>query len=143
MINLFYPLLEELSKINIDNYFIGVPGNKEYYMSKTSVNDNRCTNYFFDFVIPEIKLIVEYNGSRWHYNDNYDYSYLTEEKCWKAFPSVDKMKNADNKKIRFIKNKGYTLINVFDTDNFVNKIKLIIETIKEKYETRNNSRNEN
>jgi hypothetical protein len=38
--------------------------NKEFHMHNSTNN----TNYFYDFVISNIKLIIEFNGNAWHYH---------------------------------------------------------------------------
>ncbi len=101
-------------------YFVGANNKKEYTILK---NDKR---YFYDFAIPEIKLIVEYNGSRYHYNENYEYSKLH------TYKTLDEMKIQDDLKREFTINLGYTYIEVFDTDDFEYKINMIIDIIKER-----------
>lgn len=121
MNNLFSFICKFLDDNFIDlTYFVGANNKKEYTILK---DDKR---YFYDFAIPEIKLIVEYNGSRYHYNENCDYSKLH------TYNTLDEMKMRDDLKREFTINLGYTYIEVFDTDDFEYKINMIIDIIKER-----------
>lgn len=92
--------------------------------------------HMYDFVIPELKLCIEFNGDRWHGNPSL-YSEcdkpsprnknITAKEMWAA----DKIKN-DN-----IINEGFDLIIVWESDYINNKpetVRNLINTIKEKYE---------
>jgi hypothetical protein len=63
----FLPISEFLKTNNIKHRF-GYEDNKEWYIYDT---DNRCT-YFFDFAIPSINLLIEYNGEAWHPNPKWN-----------------------------------------------------------------------
>lgn len=101
-------------------YYVGAFGKKEYTIMK---NGKR---YFYDFAIPDLKIIVEYHGSRYHYNENFNY-----ENCSPHIP-LDKMKLKDDLKRKFTTDLGYEYIEVFDTDNFEEKINIVCNIIKER-----------
>jgi endogenous inhibitor of DNA gyrase (YacG/DUF329 family) len=84
---------------------------------------------FYDFVIPKLKLVFEYNGSMWHYNPNYDY----KENFKNPFGStLNELKENDNYKKNLAIKNNFEVIEIFDTDNQKEKQKEIINLIKEK-----------
>jgi very-short-patch-repair endonuclease len=128
MNKLFNDLIKQLPE-NLD-YYIGDGDRKEYFLW----DDNIKKISFYDFTIPSLKLIVEYHGSLWHFNENFEY---TEDKIG---PSIEEMKQKDEYKRQLAVSKGFTIIEVFDTDNIKQKISIILKEInkrlneKEKYD---------
>lgn len=121
MLNVFNFLCTYLDENFTDlTYFVGANGKKEYSILK---NNKR---YFYDFAIPEIKLIVEYNGSRYHYNENYNYDNI------QTYLTLDELKTKDELKRNFTTELGYTYVEVYDTDEFEEKINMIINIINQK-----------
>lgn len=129
LINVFNYLCENVDTLYSDLlYFVGAFGKKEY----TIIQNNK--RYFYDFAIPEIKLVVEYHGSRYHYNENYNYENI------KLYKTLEEMKEYDINKRLFTEKLGYTYIEVFDTDNFEEKINIVLNTIKEKIKEKDETR---
>ncbi|NDG32674.1 hypothetical protein EB118_21695 [bacterium] len=58
----FDPLAELCDKLDL-SYYYGVPGNKEWWCRDY---ENKSKYYFYDFTIPSLNIIFEYNGSIWH-----------------------------------------------------------------------------
>lgn len=87
--------------------------------------------YFYDFTIPELKIIAEFNGSMFHPNTNI----LTEHEIqdWKSLYSnlpAEVVIANDIAKIKLAESHGYTLLTIWDTDNIIeaqNKIRNLIE----------------
>ncbi len=89
----------------------------------------------FDYVIPELKLCIEFNGDCFHANrmiyKNSDYpnpfqKHLTAEDIWK----YDEIKNSE------IINVGYDIIIIWESEYNKDKeqvIKNTIEFIKDRY----------
>ena len=107
--------------------YLGIEGSNEYFLR------NEKTIFFYDFTIPELKIIVEYNGSKFHPN----VQYLTESelKNWKSLFSNEpaelvQIKDATKRKIA--EHNGYTVITVWDTNNVDESINMIDNLIKEK-----------
>jgi len=121
LINLFIPLIKEYEKQYTYKYFIGYNQNKEYFLK-----DSNGVNRFFDFCIPDLKIIVEYHGSMFHYNKNFNYK-SDKNHFGQLF---EDMKLKDKNKKQTAINYGYTYIEVFDTDNFKEKINEILQLIK-------------
>lgn len=107
--------------------YLGIDGNNEYFLRDGN------SILFYDFTIPEIKLIVEYNGSKFHPNKNL----LTEEELanWKSLFSNEDAGTViakDIAKKKIAEHHGYTLLTVWDTDNIENSIKQIENLIEER-----------
>lgn len=88
---------------------------------------NSHVYYFYDFVIPELKICVEFNGDYWHCNPKkYDalfehrQSGLTAKEIWEK----DKVKHDC-----LIKERGIDILVVWESDDLENKIKEIMEKI--------------
>lgn len=103
-------------------YRIGRGENREYWL-RTQENQY----YFYDFVIPEIKLIVEYNGTGWHYRDDETwerYAILKDKK--------DQVKERDLDKVLLAETQGYNIIVVWSDEDMETRHKEIMCAIKER-----------
>lgn len=88
--------------------------------------------YICDIFIPELNLIIEYNGDYWHCNPNkYNFDYYHELK--KMF--AEEIWNYDKKKIDLIKSNGYNLEVIWETE--YNKNPKLINKIIKKYVKKN------
>lgn len=89
--------------------------------------------YFFDFSIPYLKIIIEYNGSVFHP----DPQKLTEEQFinWRCpftkLTGSEKYKR-DKEKLDFAKSLGYEILVVWDHEESEKKIEKCINLIKQK-----------
>lgn len=99
---------------------------------KNATHSLVITPYICDIFIPELNLIIEYNGDYWHCNPlKYKPKYHHKIKKMLA----EDIWNYDKKKIDLIKNSGYNLEIVWETD-FNKDPKLIYKIIK-KYVKKN------
>jgi len=113
--------------------------NDLYYGSNEMILWDRTLSrpYFYDFSIPKIKLIIEYNGSTFHPNP-----YLLNEEKWKEWicpfskQKADDKHNSDQTKINFAKSLGYDVLIVWDTEEYETKAKKCIEFIENKIKTK-------
>jgi len=88
--------------------------------------------YICDIFIPELNLIIEYNGDYWHCNPNkYNFDYYHELKKM----SAEEIWNYDKKKIDLIKSNGYNLEVIWETE--YNKNPKLINKIIKKYVKKN------
>jgi hypothetical protein len=124
-LEIFMPLYTEFKdKVKI---YLGIEGNHEYFLR----NDKSIV--FYDFTIPEINVIIEYNGSKFHPNQ----TLLTEEelKYWTSLfsnESAETVLAKDLAKRKIAENNGYTVITVWDTDNKYETVKNLRQVIQER-----------
>jgi very-short-patch-repair endonuclease len=90
--------------------------------------------FFYDFSIPKIKIIIEYNGSIFHPNPEFfDDTNLHEWKC-----PYTKLNGLEKKEMDLLKNNfaiqlGYDVIVIWDTDEIKSKLIHCLEIIYKKY----------
>jgi hypothetical protein len=105
--------------------YLGVDDNVEYFLRADK------TLFFYDFTIPELKLIVEFNGSAWH--PNTALLSPTQLQEWTGIfteTTADAILAKDYAKKKVAESYGYTVIVIWDTDEVsesINKIEKIIE----------------
>jgi hypothetical protein len=107
--------------------YLGIDESCEYFLR------DEKTIYFYDFTIPKLNLIVEYNGSKFH--PNCDILTEGELKNWRGLfsnESADVVIAKDNVKRKVAENKNYTVITVWDTDDIDESIGKINKLIKER-----------
>lgn len=131
----FFDSLMEKAKIFLDE------GVEVFYGDNEMVlwNYEKGRPYFYDFSIPKHKLIIEYNGSAFHPN----YLLLNKEqlekwKCPYTKQNAESKYMIDQYKINFAKKLGYSLIEIWDTDQYDKKIKYCIKFIKENIKNKKN-----
>lgn len=114
--DLFHEIYSKLlDKLRDHCYFADIRGGKEF--GKIS-NDNK-KYYFYDFVISNIKLCIEFNGDCWHANPD---RYTPNEyiNIYKAFSDVDvtakEIWDNDKKKNKVLKDEGFNVIIVWESD---------------------------
>lgn len=106
---LFLPLLDHFKdRVKI---YIGYEDRNEFFINY------KKQLYFYDFTIPELNLIIEFNGQKFHPN----YKILNEDeiKEWQCLFSnlqASEKKKLDDKKINVAVNKGFNVIEIWDTD---------------------------
>ena len=89
-----------------------------FFLIKDKIENKRP--YFYDFVIPELKLCVEYNGVKFHPREG-DVEWVG------LFGETYEYKlNYDKRKIKVIEDCGYNVIVVWEDDNLDKKIKDIV-----------------
>lgn len=115
----FYKKL--LKKYNKEDIKLGVDENHELHLYD---RDNK-KSYFYDFAIKSKKIIIEYNGEKWHPNyEKYSVEYLLEN--WNHIRSE---KNAtfyiekEKSKLNFAISKGYEVLVLWSSDSVEENIK--------------------
>ena len=118
ILNVLYNKLLKYGINIIDIYW----KDKEYYIYK----NNRY--YFYDFTIKSKKIIIEYNGSKFHPSPKLN---LNEQKNWKQLwsnKSYDVVKKLDEYKIQTAKDNNFDVFIIWDyftkieIENVFNKI---------------------
>jgi len=131
------PLYDYFSNMNYE-VFLGIKDSKEYFIYHNKI-------FFYDFAVPKLGIIIEYNGEYWHPNYeknnidelnfknhlNHDKNSLIErekEKIKSAIQnkfdvlilwSSDSIKNNKIKVINFLKSKNIINENKEDTKKFI------------------------
>lgn len=103
--------------------FLGCHGSKEW-----SVEHNDRT-FWYDFTIPKLNLVVEYNGDHVHANPDWDKTKLNEWRHAFSRATADESIEYDALKRKTIENLGFTLYYVWsneDRETALNKLKGII-----------------
>jgi very-short-patch-repair endonuclease len=85
----------------------------------------RIDRYICDIFIEKLNLIIEYNGDYWHCNPKkYDRNYIHPHKKKTAY----KIWEEDNIRIDNLRNMGYTLIVIWESEfDSINTIKSILK----------------
>lgn len=112
---------------DIVNIYLGIEGNNEYFLRDGN------SILFYDFTIPEIKLMVEYNGSKFH--PNIDMLTESDIRSWKSLFSGEDASTIIAKDIvkkKIAEHHGYKLITIWDTDDVEKSIQLIEKNIEER-----------
>lgn len=130
----FKPLYDFLivsENVKRDNIFLGVEGSQEYFI-KTEDDI-----FFYDFVLLDKKIIIEYNGKFWHPN----WEYYSIEECVDKFKNkkIDniKMINRDKEKIKVAKDNGFKVLILWEEDGKIknfNKLKHFLNENDIRYE---------
>jgi len=115
-------------------YYIGDGDKKEYFI----YDETERKISFYDFCIPELKIIIEYHGSMFHFNPKYNYKNNFIKLTGK---SLNEMREKDTYKRRLAKDNGFSIFEIFDTDvNNLDKIKEIYNIINERKDKLDESR---
>lgn len=116
--NFFEKLRSRLEDIDVTWLY----GENEYFLWDESVNSDRRI-YFYDLTIPEINLMVEYNGIIFHPRVSDTWATTVAE-------SVKK----DNRKKRVAERNGYKLHYVWDNENEEVALTRLVSIIEKKYD---------
>lgn len=121
-----------LSKILIESYgiedsdiYLGYKNKKEFYLGA-----GNAYYFLYDFVIKSKKLIIEYNGSRWHPRQDR----MTEDEWnkWNLRDMVAKDKyERDMRRIEIAKEQGFKYLAIWDTDTYKCNMEKMLNFIKE------------
>lgn len=94
--------------------------------------DYQCV-YFYDFTIPKLNIIIEYNGSLWHPRpeefDTWKHPYKLKEENYDHKSQAEKMYKKNMRKLEKARNGGFSIFEIWDYDD--DKIKKCINFIKE------------
>jgi len=118
-ITLFDKFINEL-KIEKTNI---IYGENEYFLSYFDYELNKYRKFYYDFVDIKNKIIVEYNGLKWHPNKNK----MTKEQYNKwvhPFQKDIKLEDLEKKdilKIKIAEEHGFNVIIIWDCDEKINK----------------------
>lgn len=122
----FTKLYKKLRKLNIiertDVYF-GITGGKEYF-----IKDKHNTR-FYDFCIPKLNIIIEFQGIAFHPKPN--------DITWKSAYglSYEEVYSNDKLKEQMANNRGFNILYVWEDENLeqkINELIILISSIHKK-----------
>lgn len=117
-----------ISKIDIDPCDI-LMGENEMVLWNPEIKKP----YFYDFSIPSLKIIIEYNGSAFHPNlDKITPDEIEKWICPFSKQNAMEKYNYDNTKNNFARSLGYDLMIVWDNDEYNSKLEKSIKLIENK-----------
>lgn len=106
------PLLEKLDSNNI-HYFIGVDGNKEFFIKH---GDDM---FFYDLTIPKLNIIIEYHGNAFHPDLRMGEKYLKEWKQAYTSKTWESVYFQDERKRVAAESVGWKYYSLFPTDSLL------------------------
>lgn len=130
-LSFFIKLYKFCRKLGIkrEDIYFGVDGSREYFIRKDGVEN---TGRFFDFSIPKLNLVIEYNGTFWHPRDI---------NSWKnPWISYDDAMLIENEKKDLCVSRGFDLHYVWSDDILIDKLNELFVIIKERYNTQYETR---
>ena len=116
----FDKLIDKIKHFGL-KYYIGVNDNKEWFIYDSF---NKKLN-FYDFCIKELNLIIEFHGSVWHFNPNFEY-----KKPLFFNRTLDELKEQDEYKQQLAIKNGFKYYVVFDTDNYEDEANYLFKIIE-------------
>lgn len=125
-------LFRELDKYFTEKTYFGEK-NKEF--GKYDKVHSRY--YYYDFVIPDLKVCVEFNGDDWHANPE-----IYKDKKWvhpfNKLITKEEIWEYDRVKKELLENEGFTILYVWEKEYLMNKEAVIEKLVKEILDARNN-----
>lgn len=118
----FIPLYKKCRKlgINRNDIYLGVNGSREFFIKDENIKEKN-TGCFYDFCIPKLKIIIEYNGTFWHPRNPEEWN-----NPWINFN--DAMEKENYRK-NLVNQRSFKLIEVWSDDNKEDKMNSIMEII--------------
>lgn len=116
----FIPLYKSLRKLGIekDDICWGISGSREF----ATRHENH--NFFYDFTIKSLKIVIEYNNSFWHARKDFPFE--------NPFITYEESLNKDNLKREIIIERGFDYYVIWNDDNFEEKRKEFINYVKKR-----------
>lgn len=124
----FLPIIDNIQDLNLKVY-VGYDQNREWYLYD---NLNKCVK-FYDFCIPDLKLIIEYHGEKYHPNRQL----LTDDQ-WRSWrtpytgKTADEVHANDIRKHTLALEHGFEYHVVWSTSDIDRMIKLLSGIIRAK-----------
>jgi len=121
----FVPLYKFCRRLGISktSIYFGISGSKEYFIRDNTLSFNG--GKFYDFCIPSINLIIEYNGSFWHPR--------TKESWRNPYIDFDSAIISEKYKRELCELRGFNMFEVWSDDNKLDKFTFLCNYITEKY----------
>lgn len=102
---------------------------KKTYFAELNKEFNNYKKYYYDFVISNIKICIEYNSEQFHPNPN-----MTKEKWnnWKQLYSTNTANEKydyDQKKLNILRKRGFKVLEVWDLEYKKDQDKVLQECL--------------
>jgi hypothetical protein len=135
-LKIFLPLVDYLVEkkfINKEDFFLGVGDSHEYFLR----NSNNI--YFYDFTIPKLNIILEFNGKMFHPNkDILSSQELLEWKQLFSEKSAEEVLKYDSNKKQLAEEKGFKVFYLWEGNS--NNLTIAKEIIENEINSKGNSR---
>ena len=128
--NILIPLYKECRKLGIPRkeIYLGVSGSREFFIRHPG---HKNTGRFFDFCLPHLGIVIEYNGTFWH---------PSESREWKnPWLDYDKCMSLEHERDNLCKNRGYDLIIVWSDEDMAKALNNIMTFVRERYNEQNST----
>jgi len=124
--NFFKPIIKYCFSIGIlkSDIYIGTCNRNEFFLKTNE------SIYFYDFCIRSKKIIIEYHGEKFHPNPNWNNETWSNWKSLFSNISADKKRKQDIVKQNCAKKHNFNIEEVFSSDNFDEKYKILFDLIK-------------
>lgn len=107
-------------------YYIGYPeaGNEEYFI----IDEKTSKIFFYDFTIPELKIIIEFHGKSYHYNEEIG----CIETNWRNLDN-ELIKHKDLLKKELAENNEFEYIVIWEGSDYASEAERAMERIRSSY----------
>ena len=120
----FFPLMDWLLEEKIctlNEIHVGISGSREFALAKPEIEK---FPFVYDFTIPKLNLIIEYNGETFHPNPEWKDIDLNKWNEWKhpySKQSADIVYKENSNKIQYAKNNNFNILEIWSsTDPIIN-----------------------
>lgn len=104
-----------------EKVYVGYGDSQEYWLA-----DSTKYYYSYDFCIPKFNIIIEFNGERWHPRKNR--MDLSDYENWtmlgESNVTAEEKENSDKLKIDKAKEKGFNVLEIWDSTDLETNIEL-------------------
>jgi very-short-patch-repair endonuclease len=124
---IFEPLIDLIrNKFDLSDIYYGSKTSREFFI----INDGKT--YLYDFTIKSLKLIIEFNGVKFHVNESWS---KDKKKLWKhPFKEItyDEMVQNDKFKLKLAESNGFEVLTIWSDTPIEENIKMCEEFINKK-----------
>lgn len=128
----FFPLIDwllELEICTLNEICVGIEDSKEWF-----INSKTNGTYFYDFTIPNLKIIIEYNGEVFHPNPEWLDTDINKWNTWEnphTKEGADKVHKRDVFKRELAKSEGFAYLEIWSSKKYWENIEICKKFIQE------------
>jgi len=122
---IFFPLIDwilEKKICTLDEIYVGIPNSKEWTLK---INSFEKWGFIYDFTIPKLNIIIEYNGEAFHPNPIWLEEDLEKWNAWKhpySKKSANVIYSQNTKKIQYAKENGFNVLEIWSSTSHIKNI---------------------